>query len=58
MPISEVHACWPPKYVYGLLDLSVNVEVKGTFLSDFDLGLRSDCQVWINAPDPPVAACL
>ena len=28
MPISEVHACWPPKYVYGLLDLSVNVEVK------------------------------
>ena len=29
MPISEVHVCWPPKYVYGLLDLSVNVEVKG-----------------------------
>ena len=29
MPISQVHACRPPKYVYGLLDLSVNVEVKG-----------------------------
>ena len=29
MPILEVHACWPPKYVYGLLDLSVNVEMKG-----------------------------
>ena len=29
MSISEVHASWPPKYVYGLLDFSVNVEVKG-----------------------------
>ena len=29
MPIPEVHACWPPKYVYGVLDLSVNVEVEG-----------------------------
>ena len=29
MSVSEVLACWPPKYVYGLLDLSVNVEVKG-----------------------------
>ena len=29
MPILQVHACWPPKYVYGLRDLSVNVEVKG-----------------------------
>ena len=26
MPISEVHACWPPKFVYGLLDLSVDHE--------------------------------
>ena len=29
MPILEVHACWPPKYVYGHLDLIVNVEVEG-----------------------------
>ena len=29
MPISEVHACWLPKYVYGVLDLSVDHECGG-----------------------------
>ena len=29
MPISEVHACWPPKYVYGLFDLSIEHECGG-----------------------------
>ena len=29
MPISEVHTCWPPKYMYGLLDLSVDHECRG-----------------------------
>ena len=29
MPISEVHTCWPPKYVHGLLDLSVYYECRG-----------------------------
>ena len=29
MPIPEVHACWPPKYGYGLLDLSVDHECRG-----------------------------
>ena len=28
MLISEVHACWPPKYGYGLLDLSVDHECR------------------------------
>ena len=29
MPIPEVHACWPHKYVYGVLDLSVDHECGG-----------------------------
>ena len=29
MPTPEVHACWPPKYVYGVLDLSVDHECGG-----------------------------
>ena len=29
MPIPEVHACWPPKYVYGIVDLSVDHECGG-----------------------------
>ena len=29
MPISEVHTCWPPKFMCGLLDLSVDHECRG-----------------------------
>ena len=29
LAVSEVHACCPPKYVYGHLDLSVDCERRG-----------------------------
>ena len=54
MAVSEVHACCPLKYVYGLLDLSVDLERKMLKPSQLKL---TEYQTMHHMPISVVHAC-